>query len=122
MPILFNGNGLDSTIWEEDFIPRGKRYVRAVVKTLRNEPPCNDLILYAPDEETKKNWYAKIRHFVRRDCAYVQATMEFHCDLIAASSNPYLVKHLRNCMDVEHRFYAQNHHMATKPHCKHSSS
>ncbi len=41
-----------------------------------------------------------------------QANLEFHCDLIATSGNPYLVKHLKNCLDVERRFYAQNHYTA----------
>jgi len=43
-----------------------------------------------------------------------QCNLDFHCDLIAVSDNPYLVKHLRNCMDVERRFYAQHHFLAQK--------
>ena len=43
-----------------------------------------------------------------------QCNLDFHCDLIAVSDNPYLVKHLRNCMDVERRFYAQHHYLAQK--------
>lgn len=41
-----------------------------------------------------------------------QANLDFHCDLIATSGNPYLVKHLKNCLEVERRFYAQNHYIA----------
>lgn len=43
-----------------------------------------------------------------------QANLDFHCDLIAVSDNSYLVKHLRNCIEVERRFYAQNHFLAQK--------
>jgi len=42
------------------------------------------------------------------------ANIEFHCDLIAVSGNEYLVKHLKNCVEVERRFYAQNHYLASK--------
>ena len=38
-----------------------------------------------------------------------QANLEFHCDLISVSDNRYLVKHLKNCIGVEQRYYAQNH-------------
>ena len=41
-----------------------------------------------------------------------QANLDFHCDLIATSGNRYLVKHLKNCIEVERRFYAQNHYSA----------
>jgi len=41
-----------------------------------------------------------------------QANLAFHCDLIATSGNRYLVKHLKNCLEVERRFYAQNHYIA----------
>ena len=41
-----------------------------------------------------------------------QANLDFHCDLIATSGNRYLVKHLKNCIEVERRFYAQNHYTA----------
>ncbi len=41
-----------------------------------------------------------------------QANLDFHCDLIATSGNQYLVKHLKNCLEVERRFYAQNHFIA----------
>jgi len=43
-----------------------------------------------------------------------QANLDFHCDLIAVSDNPYLVKHLQRCLEVERRFYAQNHFLAVK--------
>ena len=33
-----------------------------------------------------------------------QTNTDFHCALIATTGNPYLVKHLRNCIDVEGRF------------------
>ena len=38
-----------------------------------------------------------------------QQNITFHSDLISISDNPYLVKHLTNCIEVERRFYAQNH-------------
>lgn len=41
-----------------------------------------------------------------------QANLDFHCDLIATSGNHYLVKHLKNCLEVERRFFAQNHYTA----------
>lgn len=83
VPILFNGNGIDPAILEADFAPRGERFAAAVVDALRdepgllmydvmNEPPCNELILHAPDEETKQVWYEKIWVFVRHYCAYVK--------------------------------------------------
>ncbi len=83
MPILFNGNGLDPAILEADFTPRGERFAEAVVAALRdepgllmydimNEPPCNDLILHAPNEEEKQARYAKIWAFVRHYCAFVK--------------------------------------------------
>lgn len=83
VPILFNGNGIDPAILEADFAPRGERFAAAVVDALRdepgllmydvmNEPPCNELILHAPDEETKQAWYEKIWVFVRHYCAYVK--------------------------------------------------
>lgn len=42
------------------------------------------------------------------------ANIEFHCDLIAVSGNEYMVKHLKNCIEVERRFYAQNHYLTAK--------
>ena len=42
------------------------------------------------------------------------SNIEFHCDLIAVSGNDYLVKHLKNCIEVERRFYAQNYYLASK--------
>jgi len=42
------------------------------------------------------------------------ANIDFHCDLIAASGNDYMVKHLKNCIEVERRFYAQNHYLAAQ--------
>lgn len=41
-----------------------------------------------------------------------QANLDFHCDLIATSGNHYMEKHLKNCLEVERRFYAQNHYIA----------
>lgn len=43
-----------------------------------------------------------------------QANMDFHCDLISVSDNRYLEKHLRNCIEVERRYYAQNHYNSAK--------
>ncbi len=43
-----------------------------------------------------------------------QCNMEFHCALIDVSNNPYLVKHLTECIEVERRFYAQNHWRSAK--------
>ena len=39
-----------------------------------------------------------------------QANQEFHCELISVADNRYLAKHLKNCIDVEQRYYAQNHY------------
>ena len=38
-----------------------------------------------------------------------RANREFHCDLISVSGNQELREHLLRCLDVEERFYAQNH-------------
>ena len=84
MPILFNGNGLDPAVLEDDFIPRAEAFTAAVVNALRdepglimydamNEPPCNDMILKAPDEATKQAVYARIWRFVRRVCTHIKA-------------------------------------------------
>ncbi len=83
MPILFNGNGMDPAILEEDFLPKGEAYCKAVVEALRdepglimydvmNEPPCNDLILKAESEKAKQAWYAKIWRFVCHFCQYIK--------------------------------------------------
>lgn len=83
MPILFNGNGLDPAILEQDFTPRGERFAAAVVAVLKdepgllmydimNEPPCNGWIIKAPSEEEKQARYQKIWAFVRHYCAYVK--------------------------------------------------
>lgn len=83
MPILFNGNGLDPAILEQDFAPRGERFAAAVVAALKdepgllmydimNEPPCNDWIIKAPNAEEKQARYQKIWAFVRHYCAYVK--------------------------------------------------
>ena len=44
-----------------------------------------------------------------------QVNMDFHCGLIGAADNPYLESHLRTCIDVERRFYAQNHYNPDRP-------
>lgn len=90
VPILFNGNGLDPAVLEEDFLPRADRFTAAVVDALQgepgllmydamNEPPCNDLILKAPDEETKQTVYAKIWRFVRHVCGRIKALDPVNC-------------------------------------------
>jgi DNA-binding GntR family transcriptional regulator len=38
-----------------------------------------------------------------------QQNITFHTDLIMISDNPYLVKSVTNCIEVERRFFAQNH-------------
>lgn len=43
-----------------------------------------------------------------------QENMAFHCALIEVSENPYLIKHLQECIEVERRFYAQNHWRSAK--------
>ncbi len=83
MPILFNGNGLDPAILEQDFTPQGEHFAAAVVAALKdepgllmydimNEPPCNDWIIKAPNAEEKQARYQKIWAFVRHYCAYVK--------------------------------------------------
>lgn len=42
-----------------------------------------------------------------------QYNIRFHSDLISIGNNPYLLKHLTNCIEVERRFYAQNHWMTS---------
>lgn len=90
VPILFNGNGLDPAMLEEDFLPFADRFIAAVVEALRdepgllmydamNEPPCNDLILKAPDEETKQAVYQKIWRFVRHVCTRIKALDPDNC-------------------------------------------
>ena len=90
VPILFNGNGLDPAVLEEDFLPRADRFTAAVVDALRdepgllmydamNEPPCNDLIIKAPDEATKEAVYAKIWRFVRHVCTRIKALDPVNC-------------------------------------------
>ena len=37
-----------------------------------------------------------------------QSNADFHCALIAMSRNPYLQKHLTQCLEVERRYFAQN--------------
>lgn len=84
MPIIFNGNGIDPAILEDDFLPRGEAFCKAVVEALKdepglimydimNEPPCNNLILKAENEETAQAWYAKIWRFVRHFCQYAKS-------------------------------------------------
>lgn len=90
VPILFNGNGLDPAVLQEDFLPRADRFTQAVVKALQdepgllmydamNEPPCNDLILKAPDEETKQAVYAQIWRFVRHVCKQIKRLDPVNC-------------------------------------------
>lgn len=90
VPILFNGNGLDPAMLEEDFLPQADAFTAAVVNALRdepgllmydamNEPPCNDLILRAPDEETKQAVYGKIWRFVRHVCRHIKAIDPVNC-------------------------------------------
>ena len=90
VPILFNGNGLDPAVLEDDFIPRAEAFTAAVVDALHdepgllmydamNEPPCNDLILKAPDEATKEAVYAKIWRFVRRVCTHIKSLDPVNC-------------------------------------------
>ena len=84
MPILFNGNGIDPAILEDAFLPEGEKYTKAIVEGVKNEPglimwdvmnepPCNPLILEAPNQEVKDGWYAKIWKFVRHFCKYVKS-------------------------------------------------
>ena len=84
MPILFNGNGIDPAILEDAFLPECEKYTKAIVEGVKNEPglimwdvmnepPCNPLILEAPNQEVKDGWYAKIWKFVRHFCKYVKS-------------------------------------------------
>ena len=90
VPILFNGNGLDPAVLQESFLPRADCFTQAVVKALQdepgllmydamNEPPCNDLILKAPDEETKQAVYAQIWRFVRHVCKQIKRLDPVNC-------------------------------------------
>lgn len=82
MPILFNGNGLNPDILEEDAWPANEKYVRDVVGSLKNskgllcwdimnEPTCNDYHNHAPAEEVAAR-EEKIFAFVRRVCKLVK--------------------------------------------------
>lgn len=82
MPILFNGNGINPMMLEEDFIPRAKRYIEAVVGGLReepgilmwdvmNEPACNNWIGGVQGEERAAR-EEKLWSFVRFACRYVK--------------------------------------------------
>jgi len=83
MPILFNGNGINPAILEEDFISDGEAYVKDVVDALKNEqgvimwdvmnePSCNDYIMKCAPEE-KEERYDKMWKFVRHFCNYVKS-------------------------------------------------
>lgn len=83
MPILWNGNMLDTSILEERNWPQGEAYVKAVVEALRgeagllmwdimNEPTCNDYWRKSPPEE-KTERDAKLWKFVRHYIEFVKS-------------------------------------------------
>ncbi|NLE74725.1 MAG: cellulase family glycosylhydrolase, partial [Actinobacteria bacterium] len=84
MPILWNGNGLDVAILDEDYWPTGERYVTDVVNALKdeeglimwdvmNEPCCNDYYQKAPPEEQSAR-ADRIWKFVRHFTSFTKDT------------------------------------------------
>ncbi len=83
MPILWNGNMLDTSILEEENWSEGEAYVKDIVDALRdeqgllmwdimNEPTCNDYWRKATPEE-KPERDAKLWKFVRHYIQYVKS-------------------------------------------------
>lgn len=83
MPILFNGNGLDHAMLEDDRWHACVKYATAVVDALKdepgllmwdvmNEPTYNGWINDAPDAEEKARRQEKTFEFIRRACALVK--------------------------------------------------
>lgn len=82
MPILWNGNNLDTAILEKSFRTTGDKYVKAIIDAVKDEPgllmwdimnePCtNDYYRLAPAEK-KDAREAKIVDFVRYYCTFVK--------------------------------------------------
>ena len=82
LPILWNGNMIDTSILEEDYWRTGEAYVADVVNALKdeegllmwdimNEPSCNDYVRKATPEE-KPEHEARIWRFVRHFCEHVK--------------------------------------------------
>lgn len=83
MPILWNGNGLNPEILEDNYWPEAEKYVTDIVDALKNEPglfiwdimnepTCNDYHNLAPNDEERKIRRKKIFDFVRRNCQLVR--------------------------------------------------
>ncbi|MDE5740066.1 MAG: glycoside hydrolase family 5 protein [Bacteroidaceae bacterium] len=83
MPILWNGNGLNPAILEEDYHEEADKYVTHIVNALKdepglfiwdimNEPTCNDYHNQTPNEEERITRRKKIFDFVRRNCKLVR--------------------------------------------------
>ena len=95
MPILFNGNGLDPAMLDEEFMMEtGDAYVKDMVGLLKNEPgflmydvmnepTCNPYIMTAEGEE-KKEHLDKMNRFLKH-----------YCDLIKEldAENPITIGH-----------------------------
>ena len=83
MPILWNGNGLDTSILEEENWPKDEKYVRHVVEALKdktdeiimwdimNEPSCNDH-LRGVDPEVRVGRWDKMTKFLWHYCEFVK--------------------------------------------------
>jgi hypothetical protein len=82
MPILWNGNGLDTSILEEENWPKDEKYVRHVVEALKdktdeiimwdimNEPSCNDHLRVDP--EIRAGRWDKMTKFLWHYCEFVK--------------------------------------------------
>jgi hypothetical protein len=82
MPVIWNGNGLDTETLKEKFWPEGETYIKAVVEALKkekgllmrdimNEPLWNDYYNNASAEQKPKR-EAEITAFVRHFTQYVK--------------------------------------------------
>ncbi len=82
MPILWNGNMIDTSILEPSYVKTAEHYVTTVVNALKdepgllmwdimNEPSCNDYMRKAPDDE-RPGRHAAMWGFVRRFCDFTR--------------------------------------------------
>ena len=81
--VLFSGNRIDPSWWENDFFPKGEEYIKDVVNAVMNEqallmydvvnePTGNDLCMNDPDESKRKEACKKAWAFARHCCEYVR--------------------------------------------------
>ena len=109
MPVIFNGNMIDTAILAEEWRATGDKYVKHLIESIKdeeglimwdimNEPTCNDYILLAKEAEVterKEVMWRFVRHY---------------CDLVKSldAKNPVTVGHMLatdaeptvDCVDV----------------------